>query len=94
MAYIDPFDSIVTVTKQNNRYYGPTESRKMVTFLSEVQADMKTIFDEINSVRNSLDVLASGYLSPAEEDGNLGDVRKRLYELEGKIEKRFEIQNS
>jgi hypothetical protein len=64
MPYINPFRSIVTTTKKNNRYYGPTESQKMASFLTEVSADINTISDELNTVRNSYNALASGYLSP------------------------------
>ncbi len=48
MAILDSFNKIVTTTKRNNIYYGPTKSRQMASFLEEVSVDLGTMYDEMN----------------------------------------------
>ena len=64
MAILDSFNKIVTTTKRNNIYYGPTKSRQMASFLEEVSVDLGTMYDEMNLLNNSFDILESGYLRP------------------------------
>ena len=86
MPYMESFDSIVTATKKNNRYYGPTESQKMASFLSEIKADFRTIFNEINSIKDNLEVLASGYLMPSELSDSMDSIKRKIYNLEEQVE--------
>ena len=85
MPLMNPFDSIVTATKRNNRYYGPTESEKMASFLTEVAADFNTIFTEINNIRTSIEAVASGFLLSSSLITDLGYMKQKTYELEGRL---------
>ena len=90
--FIDPFNSIVTTTKKNNRYYGPTESQKMASFLSEVKTDLNTIFDKVNELESGLNMLASGYLEYNEMFDSLDRMKRETYELGNKIQERLFIE--
>jgi hypothetical protein len=85
MSYVEPFNSMVTATKRNNRYYGPTESGKIGSSLTEISADLKSVFVEMTSLAGSIDALASGYLSPSGVANSLADIRTDLNHLQGKI---------
>ena len=78
MPYIAPFTSIVTTTKRNNRYYGPTESQKMSSFLTEVKTDLTTLFNEFNNVQAQFDSLKDSYFT-------LGDDPVALYNMKAKV---------
>jgi len=97
--FIDEFDSIVTTTKRNQIYYGPTESRKMASSLEEAAADLKVVFDKINDIVASGNALASGYLMPSGAaiismpTSNLYDLKSRLYEIEANFNKRIHIES-
>ena len=96
---LDPFNKIVTTTKRNHIYYGPTESKKMAVTLEEVSVDLKNIYDEFNILRDIISALASGYLLPSgyiSMSGcteNFDDLRKSIYTLENKINKRIYVQS-
>ena len=94
MPYMDTFNSIVTTTKRNNRYRGPTESEKVSSFLSEVKTDINTIFDEINDVRTHLDALASGYVQPSGIMNYIDYTKSNIYSLENKFAARIYTQAS
>ena len=81
MPYMDPFNKIIQTTKKNHRYYGPTESAKMSSFLSEVKADFDTIFDAVNTLRSSVDALASGYFHPSDDQEKLDTIRRSILEI-------------
>jgi hypothetical protein len=85
MSYVEPFNGMVTTTKRNHRYYGPTESDKMNSNLTEISADLATVFLEITNLSDSIDALASGYLSPSGVANSLADIRIELNNLQGKI---------
>jgi len=96
---LDPFNKIVTTTKRNHIYYGPTESKKMAVTLEEISVDLKNIYDEFNILRDNIAALASGYLLPSgyiSMSGcteNFDDLRKSIYTLENKINKRIYVQS-
>ena len=96
---LDPFDKIVTTTKRNHIYYGPTESKKVAVTLEEIAVDLKNVYDEFNMIRDNIDALASGYLEPSgyiSMSGcvcNLDDIKKTMYNLENKINKRIYVQS-
>jgi hypothetical protein len=92
MPYMDPFVSIITTTKKNNRYYGPTESKKVACFLSEVRADLDTLFQEVNDLRSNLDALASGYFNASDDMDKLDTIRRSTLELSQTVNERFFIQ--
>ena len=92
MPYISPFTSIVTTTKTNNRYYGPTESSKWVSFLTSAQTDLSTLFNEFNSVRSQFDALASGYFTLGSDPTALYNMKARMNNLLEKINNRIYIQ--
>lgn len=92
MSYINEFKSIVTLSKRNHRYYGPTESWKMKDSLTEIACDLNVIFNQINSINNSIDALASGYLMPSGSLYSLSDLKRDVYMLEDKINQRIYIQ--
>lgn len=96
---LDPFNKIVTTTKRNHIYYGPTESKKMAVTLEEIAVDLKNIYDEFSTIRTNVDALASGYLLPSGYIAmsgaveNYSDLRKTIYNLENKINKRIYVQS-
>ena len=96
---LDPFDKIVTTTKRNHIYYGPTESKKIAVTLSEISVDIQNIYDEFNLLRTNIAALASGYLDPSGYlsmsgcMGNLNDIKKELYSLENNINRRIYVQS-
>ena len=96
--FIDEFESIVTTTKRNRIYYGPTESRKMASSLEEVATDLRTVFDKINILVASGNALASGYLLPSGASiisfptSNLYDLKSRLYEMEATLNRKIYIE--
>jgi methyl-accepting chemotaxis protein len=92
MAYMNPFASIVTLSKRNNRYYGPTESQKIKSSFTEAITDLQTIYSGINSIKDSVEALASGFLLPSGFDSNLYDMRREIYSLEEKILNRIYTQ--
>jgi hypothetical protein len=92
MSYISPFNKIVTTSKVNHRYYGPTESKKARESFSEVATDLSTIFNEIEGIKDSIDVLASGYLLPSGSLYSLYDLKMAVYDMESKIENRIYAQ--
>ena len=87
MPYMDEFESVVTTSKRNNRYYGPTESQKIASTLSEIKTDLTTIFNEINTISSNLEALASGYMMASGYADNFYDIRMKLYEYESRVEK-------
>ena len=91
MPYVEPFTKIVTLTKRNHRYYGPTESNKFRGSLTEIACDLGTIFDEANKYNDSADALASGYLAPGGPE-SLYDLKRYVYYLEDKLKHRIYIQ--
>ena len=99
MAVLDSFDKIVTTTKRNNIYYGPTKSRQMASFLGEVSVDLGTIYDEVNLLNDAVDILASGYLQPSGSISvsgclfNIHDLKSKLSHLEDQVNRRIYIQS-
>jgi hypothetical protein len=85
MPYVEPFNSMVTTTKRNHRYYGPTESDKFRSSLTEVSADLSSVFLAITNLSGNIDTLASGYLSPSGVANSLADIRIELNHLQSKI---------
>lgn len=92
MAYIEPFKKIVTLTKRNHRNYGPTESRKIKSSLTEIATDLRQVFNEIDSIKDSIDALASGYLLPSGSANSLWDLKREIYNIEEKLNRRIYIQ--
>lgn len=92
MAYMEPFEKIVTLSKRNHRYYGPTESNKFRSSLTEIAADLSTVFYEIESIQESIEVLASGYLLPSGSINSLHDLKRKVYNLEKKFDQRIYTQ--
>lgn len=92
MSYLTPFNSIVTLTKRNHRFYGPTESRKDKSSFTEIATDLSTVFNEIDSIKDSIDALASGYLLPSGSINSLYDLKRTVYDIEKKLENRFYTQ--
>ena len=95
MPYMEPFEDIVTNSKRNHIYYGPTESAKMHSSFTEILSDLKTIYNEVQSIKDSIDTLASGYLLPSGASwpsGSLYELKKEVYDLEEKINRRIYVQ--
>lgn len=92
MSYMNEFKSVVTLTKRNCRYYGPTESNKTRGVFTEVATDLTTIYDEIQTIIATIDALASGYLLPSGSVNSLHDMKRRVYNLEEKVNQRVYIQ--
>jgi len=92
MSYVEPFSKIVTLTKRNHRYYGPTESNKFRGELTETATDLGTIFGEANTINDSVDALASGYLQPEGSAYSLYDLQRYMYSLESRLQNRIYIQ--
>ena len=93
MSYREPFTKIVTLTKRNHRYYGPTESSKFRGALTEIATDFKTIFNEIGEIKRSADDLAPLFLEPSGSPLSLFDLQRKLYSLESRLENRIYIQS-
>jgi hypothetical protein len=83
------FTKIVTTTKRNHIYFGPTESEKMAVTLNEVNVDLVNVYAEFN--RQDLEVLAiaSGYLGPS---GAITLIADELTEIENIFERMINIQ--
>jgi hypothetical protein len=94
MPYMEPFNKVVTLSKTNQRYYGPTESRKFKQALTSIATDLKSIFHEINNIQDSLEVLASGYLLPSGSLNSIYDIKRKVFALEDEFEMRTYIQAS
>lgn len=94
MPYMDYFKSIVTLSKRNSRYYGPTESNKMRSNFTEISADLRTVYNEIDSINESIDALASGFLLPSGSINSLYDLKREVYYLEEHLNQRIYIQAS
>lgn len=92
MSYMNPFESMVTLSKRNNRYYGPTESDKVKGSFTEIATDLSTIFDQLSSIGDSIDALASGYLLPSGSLYSLYDLKREVYSLEDKVKQRIYVQ--
>lgn len=95
MSYMQPFESMVTTSKRNNIYYGPTESYKMHSSFTEILSDLNTIYYEIQTIANNLDILASGYLLPSGASwpsGSLYDLRRQVYDFEERFNRRIYVQ--
>jgi len=92
MPFMDPFSKVVTLSKFNNRYYGPTESKKFKQSLTSISTDLNTIFYEMQKIQDSLEALASGYLLPASSLESLYDMKREVYALEEKFEMLTYIQ--
>ena len=92
MPYMDYFKSIVTLSKRNSRYYGPTESNKMRSNFTEISSDLGTVYNEIDSINESIDALASGYLLPSGSVNSLYDLKREVYLLEERLNQRIYIQ--
>ena len=87
MPYIDEFNSIVTLSKRNHRYYGPTESQKVSSSLSEISTDFDTLYDKINDIDEAVDAVASGYIMPSGFNSNIYDLKTEIYNLEKRVDK-------
>jgi len=92
MPYMQPFTSIVTLSKRNHRYYGPTESKKFRGSLTEIATDLNTLFNEIDGIKDNIDALASGYLLPSGTIYSLYDLKREVYNLEEKLSQRIYVQ--
>ena len=99
MAVIDTFNKIVTTTKRNNIYYGPTKSRPMASSLEDVSVDLGTIFNEMNLLNDAVDIFASGYLQPSGSISvsgclfNISDLKSKLSHLEDQVNRRIYVQS-
>ena len=93
MPFIDPFKAVVQTTKKNNRYFGPTESQKVASYLSEIQSDIATLFDEFNNVQAQFNILASGYLTLGSNPTALANMKNKTYHLLNKINNRIYVQS-
>jgi hypothetical protein len=91
MSYMKPFSSIVTLCKRNNVFYGKTESSKIRSSFTEISTDLNTIYNEVQSIKDNIEVLASGFLLSGSES-SLYDLRREVYNLEEKISRRIYIQ--
>ena len=91
--FIDEFKNIVTTTKRNHIYYGPTESRKLASTLEEIATDLKRVYNKMGVLKDSVDVLSSGYLLPSGYVDNLFDMRRKVYNFEDKMNKRIYVQS-
>jgi hypothetical protein len=92
MPFMDEFGSITVTRKRNHIYYGPTESIKMASTLDEIMVDLNTIYDTVSTMKDNLEALASGFLSPSGYENSLFDLRRKLYHFENVIEQRIYIQ--
>ena len=94
MPYIQPFNSVITTTKKNNRYYGPTESAKIASYLSEIQCDINTLFSEINSIRAEFDALAASYFVLGTNVDAFYNMKARMNNLLDTINNRIYLQSN
>ena len=92
MSYMNPFQSIVTLCKRNNIFYGPTESQKIRSSFTEIATDLNTIYNEIQTIKDNVEALASGFLLPSGSESSLYDLKREVYHLEDKISRRIYIQ--
>lgn len=101
MSFIEPFNSIVTLTKRNHRYYGPTESKKIKGSFSEIATDLITIYNEFDSIETSVVALASGFLMPSSSASgyfvdpdltSLYDLKRLAYKYEDKLKMQIYTQ--
>jgi len=92
MSFYNYLTKIVTLTKRNHRYYGPTESNKFRGSLTEVACDLGTIFGEYNNIEDSVVALASGYLEPSGSIYSLYDLKRQVYHLEDRLEHLIYVQ--
>ncbi len=91
--FIDEFKSMVTTTKRNHIYYGPTESRKLASTLEEIATDLKRVYNEMDILKDSVDAVSSGYMLPSGYIDNLFDLRRKVYNFEDKMKKRIYVQS-
>jgi hypothetical protein len=87
-----PFQSMVTLCKRNNVFYGKTESSKIRSSFTEISTDLSTIYNEVQSIKDNVIALASGFLLPSGSENSLYDLRREVYNLEEKISGRIYIQ--
>jgi hypothetical protein len=92
MPYMDPFSKVVTLSKANHRYYGPTESKKFRQELTSIATDLKSIFYEMQVVQDNLEAMASGYLLPSGSLNSLYDLKRKVFSMEDKWEMRTYVQ--
>lgn len=92
MSYMNEFSGIVTLSKRNCRYYGPTESNKIRGSLTEISTDLKTVYDEVSNISTNIDAIASGYLMPSGFTNSLWDIKRKIYTIERKLDQRVYIQ--
>jgi hypothetical protein len=93
MPYHEDMNSIVTLSKRNHRYYGPTESGKVDSSLTEIATDLKTIFNELTDINDSIEALASGYLSADGNENSLYDMQREVSRIRGRIDNRINVQS-
>ena len=87
MALLEDFESIVTTIKRNCRYFGPTESKKIASTLTEIAADLRVAYDQVNTMKTSFSALASGYMLPSGYTNSLYDLKSDLYDWESRLNK-------
>ena len=92
MSYMNPFSKIVTLTKRNHRYYGPTESKKMRGALTEIATDLGTIYSEINDIGSYSDAMASGFLYEDATENSLWNLKRYVYYLENRVDHMIYVQ--
>jgi len=92
MSFIEPFEKVVTLTKRNHRYYGPTESIKFRGAFTEIACDLGSIFEEVTKIRDAVIDLSAAFLSPSGSANSLYDLKKNTYYLENKLEKLIYIR--
>ena len=92
MTLMDPFESIVTTSKRNHPYYGPTQSQKITASLTEVMADLETIFAEINDISDNIEALASGFIMASGYTNSLYDLKRKMYNLQDRINRKIYIE--
>jgi hypothetical protein len=80
------------MSKRNHRYYGPTESEKMASSLSEVLTDLGVVFRKIDEMKEGIEALASGYIMASGYDNSLYDINARIRDMEERVNKRIYIQ--
>jgi hypothetical protein len=93
MSYMDPFSKVVTLSKANHRYYGPTESKKFRQQLTSIATDLKTICSEITILKDNLEAMTSEYLLPSGSLNSIYDMKRKVYNLESKFERRIYVQS-
>jgi len=83
------FNKIVTTTKRNHIYYGPTQSQKIATTLEEIDVDINNAYEYLNSQTDELAALASGYFTPS---GVITISKSRTTEIENILDKMAYIE--